>query len=88
MSVQEKLDAMKARFKSRTPPYDKVSPEMIGIIHRATEELGKSGIADRAINVGDRAPDFSLPNAEGNSVSSKDLLTKGPLVVTFYRGVW
>jgi len=88
MSLKEKLDAMKARFESRTPPYDKVSPEMIEIIHRATEDLGKSGIADRAINVGDRAPDFTLPNAEGKSVSSRDLFTKGPLVVTFYRGVW
>jgi peroxiredoxin len=29
-----------------------------------------------------------VPDAEGRQVSSQDLLTKGPLVVTFYRGAW
>ncbi|HEY8039411.1 MAG TPA: peroxiredoxin [Polyangiaceae bacterium] len=35
--------------------------------------------------VGDRAPDFTLPGGpDGTSVSLKDLLAKGPVVVFFY----
>jgi peroxiredoxin len=43
---------------------------------------------ERALKAGDRAPEFSLNDADGHAVSSRDLLANGPLVVTFYRGVW
>lgn len=33
-------------------------------------------------------PDFLLPSAEGRLVGSAELLAKGPLVVTFFRGGW
>jgi hypothetical protein len=88
MSLQEKLNAMKARFESRTPPYDKVSQETIDVMHRATEDLRNSGILDGTLKVGDQAPDFTLPNPEGKNVSSEDLLARGFLVLSFYRGVW
>ncbi|MDB2462921.1 AhpC/TSA family protein [Algibacter sp.] len=41
-----------------------------------------------AIKVGQKAPNFELPNPEGKSISLKNLLDKGPVVVTFYRGDW
>jgi len=47
-----------------------------------------SGAADDALAVGDTLPEFMLPNAEGRLVRSSDLLGKGPLVVSFYRGMW
>ena len=58
------------------------------IMHRATENLRVSGIMDRVIKVGDRLPSFALPNAYGLDVRSSDLLAKGPLVLTFFRGAW
>ena len=57
-------------------------------MHRATEELRASGIMERVIKVGDKLPAFALPNSSGQEVRSADLLAKGPLVVTFYRGAW
>jgi len=57
-------------------------------MHRAIEELRASGIMDRVIKVGDRLPSFALPNAYGQEVRSGDLLAKGPLVLTFFRGAW
>ena len=33
-------------------------------------------------------PEFSLRDETGNEVRSSDLLTRGPLVLTFFRGVW
>ena len=58
------------------------------MLHRATDEQIASGAQSRALKAGDVAPEFTLPDPDGNSVSSKVLLAKGPLVVTFYRGAW
>lgn len=54
----------------------------------APVELVASGAAGRALKVGDRAPAFALEDPDGELVASTALLARGPLVVTFYRGVW
>jgi peroxiredoxin len=87
MSLQDRLDAFKADFKAGKPPYN-APPEIHPIMERATAELIESGQARRAIHAGDRAPQFRLNDQDGKEVSSEALLANGPLVVTFYRGVW
>src|SRR6202453_1080929 len=87
MSLQAKLDAFKADFEAGKPPYN-VPPSVIETMHRATAALTASGAADRALKVGDKAPDFTLNDPTGVPVSSAELLARGPLVVSFYRGVW
>ncbi len=83
MSLQDKLDAFKADFEGNKAP-----PEVVAIIHKATDDLIATGQADRALKAGARAPEFVLPDAHGNLIRSADLLARGPLVLTFYRGVW
>lgn len=87
MSLQTQLDAFKADFEAGKPPYN-VPYSVIETMHRATRELIASGAAQRALKAGDTAPVFKLPDAEGHIVSSAALLKNGPLVVSFYRGVW
>jgi len=87
MSLQDKLDAFRADFKAGKPPFN-APAEIHPVMERATAELIASGQAGRAIKAGDRAPHFNLKDQDGNDVSSAALLVKGPLVVTFYRGVW
>ncbi|MBB3386840.1 MULTISPECIES: peroxiredoxin-like family protein [unclassified Rhizobium] len=87
MSLQAKLDAFKADFEAGKPPY-KVPYSVIETMHRATAELIASGAAERALKAGDKIPRFTLDDPDGNKVSSIDLLRKGPLVISFYRGVW
>ena len=41
-----------------------------------------------ALGVGDRAPDFVLPDVDGGEVRLSDVLQGGPVVLTFYRGAW
>ena len=48
--------------------------------------MRKSGVTDKALQVGDRAPDFELPNAAGKKVKLSELTTRGPVIVTWYRG--
>jgi len=83
MSLQDKLDALKTEFETKMAP-----PAVVAVMHRVTDELIASGQAERALKAGDRAPEFTLPDPEGKLVASQELLAKGPLVVTFYRGAW
>jgi hypothetical protein len=87
MSLQQRLDAFKASFESGAPPYN-APRERIEIMHRATEALRRSGLAERALKVGDLAPAFELDNQDEQLVRSADLLAHGPLVITFFRGHW
>jgi peroxiredoxin len=87
MTLQAKLDAFKADFKAGKPPYN-APADIHPIMERATAELIASGAANKALKVGDKAPLFNLKDPDGHPVSSIDLLAKGPLVLTFYRGVW
>jgi hypothetical protein len=86
-SLQSRLDDFKRSFESGAPPYN-APREAIETMHRATAELKASGIEERALRVGDRAPGFSLFNQDHAQVASADLLRQGPLVVSFFRGHW
>lgn len=87
MTLQAKLDAFKADFKAGKPPYN-APADIHPIMERATAELIASGASDKALKVGDKAPLFTLKDPDGHPVSSAESLAKGPLVLTFYRGVW
>lgn len=82
MTLQETLDALKAKSKERIPP------DVQTIMQRAIEDLRRSGIAARVPKAGDTAPDFTLPDAAGTPVGLRALLARGPVVLSFYRGRW
>jgi peroxiredoxin len=50
--------------------------------------LRDAGVGGGALKTGDTAPDFALSSAEGNLMTMADLLAKGPVVLSFYRGKW
>jgi peroxiredoxin len=87
MSLQARLDAFKADFKGGKAPFF-APPEIHPVMERATAELVASGQAERALKAGDIAPEFILNDPDGKPVSSVELLKRGPLVISFYRGVW
>jgi hypothetical protein len=61
-------------------------PEIMAIVRRGNDyvkEMGASGL-----RIGERAPDFTLPNQRGEMVKLSDRLSCGPVVLNFYRGVW
>jgi len=82
MSLKAELDAFRSEFMAQVPP------EIRDAMVRADMELAASGIAQRALKAGDRAPDFRLPDARGGYVRLKDLLAAGAVVLCFYRGGW
>ncbi|WP_053404534.1 peroxiredoxin-like family protein [Persicobacter sp. CCB-QB2] len=82
MTFQEKLASLVERIEGKMPE------SYLEVMHGATQDLIDSGIQDKVLKVGDRAPEFVLEDQNGNKVSSREVLAKGPLVLTFYRGVW
>jgi hypothetical protein len=82
MSLADKLAATRAASAGRIPP------DRQAIMHRATEDLRKSGILDRIVPVGKPAPAFELANHDGRRVASAELLAGGPMMLSFFRGSW
>lgn len=82
MGLQEQLDTFRAEF-ARTAPSGRVA-----LYEARIEELRANFALEKAVGTGDEAPDFSLPDVQGNPVSLSALLQCGPVVVTFYRGGW
>ena len=81
-TLQERLDRIREGFHKQAPE------SVISVFSRVTEDLRASGITSGIPAVGDPLPPFELPDTEGNTVRSADLLARGPLVLTVYRGLW
>jgi len=81
-SLKSQLDAKRAAF------LEKADPEKIAQYQEGIDMVAESGIYEEALKIGDQAPDFTLPNAEGKEVQLSKLLEKGPVVLTWYRGSW
>ena len=82
MGLQQTLDQMKKDFVAGA------EPKILVIMKNATENLLQSDILDRTLQSGANAPDFTLNDANGQVFSSQEWLKNGPLLITFYRGVW
>ncbi|MDP7623950.1 MAG: hypothetical protein QF493_03225 [Rhodospirillales bacterium] len=82
MSLEESLAKLREASAERIP--EEIRMKM----GAATQAIRDSDIMDGVIKVGDSLPVFNLPNSNGTMVSSNDLLAKGNLVVTIYRGHW
>ena len=80
-TLKEQTDAKIAAGRKAKP---KFMQGVDDIIKKAKAfEQGKD-----ALKIGDKAIDFELPNPKGHVISLSNLLNKGPVVVTFYRGSW
>ncbi|WP_202965732.1 peroxiredoxin-like family protein [Demequina lutea] len=64
------------------------TPEVNAGRRASVDAVVALGLARTAITVGDHAPEFVLPDVTGAPVRLSDLLTTGPVVVSFYRGGW
>ncbi len=47
-----------------------------------------AAMQDPGLKAGARAPDFTLVNAHGEPVTLSEMLQRGPVILTFYRGAW
>ena len=78
-------DTLSARYEQYQ---QKVDDETKRIYKAGIEAVAESGVLERATDEGDTAPGFTLPNADGESVSLESMLDDGPIVLVWYRGGW
>ena len=78
MSLNEKLQELGTQFRAN---------EYVAYFDAAVNLVAEEE-ALRLSKVGERAPTFTLSDPDFGQVSSLDLLADGPLVVSFYRGLW
>lgn len=81
-TLASQLEATSAVVREQAPT------AALDAIEAANRRLAQSGLADHALRAGQRAPDFVLADATGRPVDSKTLRSRGPLVISFYRGAW
>src|SRR5262245_55515980 len=80
-SMAERLDVCAGATRN-------LHPSTAAIVDRLVACLKEHDAGNDAPKPGDVMPPFVLPNENGRLVGLKDLLTQGPVVVTFHRGHW
>jgi peroxiredoxin len=80
--LQDQLDEITANTRNL------VQPERLAVSERAVEDLFATGIEQRILPVGAKAPEFTLRDSTGRLVKSSDVLALGPLIISFFRGRW
>ncbi|MEK6779978.1 MAG: redoxin domain-containing protein [Candidatus Deferrimicrobiota bacterium] len=56
------------------------------VIRQGNDAVSAAGVTGPSI--GELVPDFTLPNQRGETVRLSDRLSRDPVVLNFYRGVW
>jgi peroxiredoxin len=67
---------------------ERLKGEAADAFEEVMQRFDSGSMLENALKIGDRMPEFHLPNSDGRLVHSAALLARGPLIVTFYRGSW
>jgi peroxiredoxin len=76
------------RFADRLARANATAAVWQPLYNRLIAEWRSLGIGASAPRVGERFPEFALPDARGRYHPIDELLTKGPIVLSFHRGEW
>jgi peroxiredoxin len=83
LTTTQEMDAARHFYRDQTIP-----KPALKIMDAATAELESKAAASQALQPGDFAPDFILPDVDGRIVRLFAELDRGPVVLVFYRGGW
>jgi peroxiredoxin len=81
VSLREQLEARWRLAGEKAPEFRRAYEALM-------RDLAASALIDSALKAGTVMPEFELPSVEGRFVSSAELVARGPLVVSFFRGGW
>lgn len=82
MSLKAQIDAYNVQKEAKLPA------DVLALMDTTNEDLIAQHIKDNALQIGAKVENFSLVNHNGESIELNDLLNKGPVIVSFYRGGW
>ena len=82
MSLKAQIDAYNVQKDAKLPA------DVLALMNTTNEELIAQHIKDNALQIGQKVENFSLANHNGENIELADLLKKGPVIISFYRGGW
>lgn len=82
IKLNEKLQLIQKEMAQNIPV------DILNAFGQSLQELIEQNLEDRALKVGDIAPDFTLPDAEGLPLSLYDTLQHNAVIISFFRGNW
>jgi len=82
ISYQQRLGELAEQLEQMLPA------EQLAVFSQDAKQLAENYPSPLKLTVGDKAVPFSLPNPQGEHIELQSLLDKGPVILTFYRGVW
>lgn len=65
-----------------------IPQEVLEAFGKSIEDLKTKNIENNSKKLGEKIPEFSLPNAKNEIVHSAEILKSGKMVIAFYRGSW
>lgn len=82
------MNLQKLLEKRRKTEQENLPPQYLKVLKTSIKDLLRSGIQNKVIKPGSKLPDIELKNQNGQIIKTSDLLSEGPLIITFYRGFW
>ena len=82
MSLKAQIDAYNVQKDAKLPA------DVLALMNTTNEELIAQHIKDNALQIGQKVENFSIANHNGENIELADLLKKGPVIISFYRGGW
>lgn len=82
------MQTLKEQTEAKVAMGRKANPDFMQGVDDIVSQAKSFQEGKDAIDISKPVPNFTLPDAKGNLVSLNDLIEKGPLVLTFYRGNW
>lgn len=81
LSLTDRLRVVAEAARTHKPWYAEAIDEFAA-------RLRQVQVGSEAPQIGEKMPDFILPDHEGQLVRLEDVLKKGPVVIAFHRGHW
>ena len=82
MSLKAQLDACRCSYETNA------EARAVDAARRSICALAETGIIAKAVKAGEMAPLFKLQCRRGGFIHLSDLLDRGPVVISFFRGDW
>jgi len=82
MSLKAQLDACRREYET------KAGLRAVDAVRRSIRALTEAGLIAKAVKAGEMAPPFKLQCRRGGFIHLSDLLDRGPVVISFFRGDW
>ena len=86
--MSDESNTLKAQTEAKVAAGRKGNPDFMKGVDETIAQAKAFQEGANALNLDQNAPRFELPNQHAEQVLLDELLAKGPVVITFYRGSW